>query len=519
LTGKLPFETGDPIELIHAHLAQIATPVDLVNPGVPPVLAQIVAKLMAKNAEDRYQSALGLKYDLEKCLERWQRTGEIAVFELGQRDLSDRFLIPERLYGRETQVQSLLDAFERVSQGHTEMMLVAGCSGIGKTVVINQVHQPITRQHGYFIKGKFDQFNRNVPLFGIVRAFRDLIGQLLSQSDAQLAQWRSQILAAVGESGRVLIEVIPELERIVGNQPAVAELAGTAAQNRFNWLFQKLIEVFTTAEHPLVLFLDDLQWADAASLQLMKILMEGNRGYLLLLGAYRDNEVSPAHPLMLMVAELNQAQKIVQAINLTPLNFGDIDRLVADTLHCAANGSTVPLTELIDRKTQGNPFFITQFLRALAEDGEIRFNPEGYWECDIVRIQALAITDDVVALMAAQLLKLPPETQQVLKLAACIGDSFELAALAIVCEQSLLSTATALWQGLEAGLILPGRQVYKFDWDLWDLHDLEDYVAGGNRDSDTAESPSPPVPPSPSTLYLLPLPSRSSPAGCLCVNS
>ncbi len=487
LLGKLPFETEDVTELIYCHLAQqpipivdVVSPVEnRVNPDLPAILSQIVAKLMAKNAEDRYQSALGLKYDLEQCLTQYQLTGKIDLFNLGSRDLCDRFLIPEQLYGRAAEVQTLLDGFTRVSQGQTELMLVAGFSGIGKTAVVNQVHKPITRQHGYFIKGKYDQFNRNLPLSAFVQAFRDLIGQLLSESDLQLANWQSQILAAVGENGRVLIEAIPELELIIGSQPTITQLSGTAAQNRFNLLFQKFIEIFTTAEHPLVIFLDDLQWADSASLQLMKLLMGGN-GYLLLLGAYRDNEVSPIHPLMLMVQELQQAQVIVQTITLAPLGFRDTNQLIADTLHCSTDRSQ-PLAKLIDVKTQGNPFFTTQFLQALHRDGEIWFNPEGYWECDITRVEALSLTDDVVEFMAVQLQKLPSKTQEILKLAACIGNQFDLNTLAIVSEQSPLNAASDLWQGLEVGLIVPNSHIYKFYQDFQDFQDLEDYVDGVNR--------------------------------------
>ena len=487
LVGKLPFETEDFTELIYCHLAQQPTPIvdvvspveNRVNPDLPPVLSQIVAKLMAKNAEDRYQSALGLKHDLEQCLTQYQLTGKIDLFKLGSRDLCDRFLIPEQLYGRAVEVQTLLDGFTRVSQGQTELMLVAGFSGIGKTAVVNEVHKPITRQHGYFIKGKYDQFNRNLPLSAFVQAFRDLIGQLLSESDVQLANWKSQILAAVGENGRVLIEAIPELELAIGSQPAVMQLSGTAAQNRFNMLFQKFIEIFTTPEHPLVIFLDDLQWADSASLQLMKLLMGGN-GYLLLLGAYRDNEVSPIHPLMLMVQELQQAQIIVQTITLAPLEFRDTNQLIADTLHCSTDRSQ-PLAKLIDVKTQGNPFFTTQFLQVLHHDGEIWFNPEGYWECDITRVEALSLTDDVVKFMALQLQKLPSKTQEILKLAACIGNQFDLNTLAIVSKQSPLNAASDLWKGLQAGLILPNSQIYKFYQDFQDFQDLEDDVDGVDR--------------------------------------
>ncbi len=322
LNGVLPFETTDPMELVHCHLAKI--PVLEKTQEIPQVLSQIVIKLMAKNAEDRYQSALGLKYDLEKCRSEWEENGEIEYFELGSKDISDRFLIPEKLYGRVAEVEALLDAFERVAippqsplgkGGGSEMMLVAGFSGIGKTAVVNEVHKPIVKQRGYFIKGKFDQFNRNIPFYALVQSLQDLMGQILSESDTQLQQWKSQILDAVGEKGQVIIEVIPELEKIIGKQPAVPELSGSAAQNRFNLLFGKFIQVFTTKEHPLVIFLDDLQWADSASMNLMKLLMSGGeRGYLLLIGAYRDNEVFPAHPLMLTLDEIAKAKGKINTI-------------------------------------------------------------------------------------------------------------------------------------------------------------------------------------------------------------
>ncbi|BAY27878.1 serine/threonine protein kinase with two-component sensor domain [Calothrix sp. NIES-2100] len=469
LTGELPFISDDPIELVHCHIAKQAPKPEGKREEIPQVLGDMISKLMAKNAEDRYQSALGLKYDLETCLYQLKDTGKIINFEICQRDVCDRFLIAEKLYGREKEVTTLLQAFERVANGTSEMMLVAGFSGIGKTAVVNEVHKPITRQQGYFIKGKFDQFNRNIPLSAFVQALRDLMEQLLTESDTHLALWKTKILAAVGENGQVLIEVIPELELIIDRQPPVPELSGTAAQNRFNLLFQKFIAVFTIPKHPLVMFLDDLQWADSASLVLMKLLMQDN-SYLLLLGAYRDNEVQAAHPFILTVEELKKAQKTINTITLLPLTLSDTNQLVADTLHCPTERSR-PLTELIDRKTQGNPFFITQFLKALHEDGQIKFTPPtppykggatGGWECDITQIHALSLTDNVVEFMAQQLQKLPSETQQVLKLAACIGNQFDLATLAIVWEQSQADAADALWKALQEGLILPQSQVYKF---------------------------------------------------------
>ncbi len=296
LTGELPFTTTDPMELLHCHIARtVEFPRET---QLPKVVESIVLKLMGKNAEDRYQSALGLKHDLEQCLKQLETKGEITSFELREMDRSDRFLIPEKLYGREMEVQTLLDAFERVTVGQTEMMLVAGFSGIGKTAIVNEVHKPIVKQRGYLIEGKYDQFNRNIPFSAFVQAFRDLVNQLLSESDVELANWKTKILKALGYSGQIIIEVVPELEKIIGPQPQVPELSGSAAQNRFHLLFQKFIAVFTAAEHPVVIFLDDLQWADSASLNLMKVLMGGGETeYLLLLGAYRDNEVYPAHPL------------------------------------------------------------------------------------------------------------------------------------------------------------------------------------------------------------------------------
>jgi len=481
LARQLPFQTDDPIELVHCHLAKQPIPVHHLNKSVPLVLSEIVSKLMAKNAENRYQSAIGLKFDLETCLHQWKETGKIACFKLGARDLCDRFCIPEKLYGRESEVFSLLEAFERVSDGSTEMMLVAGFSGIGKTAVVNEVHKPIVRQRGYFIKGKFDQFQRNLPFSAFVQAFRDLMGQLLSETDAKLEQWKLEILAALGDSAQAIVEVIPELERIIGQQPPVPEISGSAAQNRFNLLVEKFLQVFTKKEHSLVIFLDDLQWADLASLNLIKLLISGSDNrYLLLIGAYRDNEVFPAHPLMLTLAEIQKAEAKVNTITLAPLAKADLNCLVSDTLACST-ALALPLTELVYQKTQGNPFFSTQFLKSLHEDGLIEFNFEArYWQCDIARVRTLALTDDVVAFMALQLRKLPTRTQEVLKLAACIGNQFDLVTLAIVDENSLVETASALWKALQEGLILPISEVYKF----YQAEGNSNSVIGNGKESD-----------------------------------
>ena len=493
LTGELPFQSNDPMELVHCHIAKLPPNMnksylhkapfpyqgegcDEVDFPIPQVLCDIVMKLMAKNAEDRYQSALGLKYDLENCLTQLQKTGSIEHFEIAQRDVCNRFIIPDKLYGRQTEVEILLQAFERVSLGATEMILVAGFSGIGKTAVVNEVHKPIVRQRGYFIKGKYDQFQRNTPFSAFVQAFRDLMGQLLTESDTQIQEWKSKLLEAVGENGQVIIEVIPELKKIIGIQPPAPELSGTAAQNRFNLLFQKFTQVFTIAEHPLVIFLDDLQWADSASLKLMQLLMTDS-GHLLIIGAYRDNEtalatsrgtrptqclVNPVHPLMLTLSEIEKALFTINTITLAPLSQVQVNYLVADTLKCSEN-LALPLSLLVSQKTQGNPFFATQFLKALHQDELIEFSfKSGCWECDITRVTQQAVTDDVVAFMAFQLQRLPTSTQNVLQLAACIGNQFDLGTLTIVSEKSEIETAACLWKALQEGLILPTENIYKF---------------------------------------------------------
>ncbi|MBN3877884.1 MULTISPECIES: AAA family ATPase [unclassified Nostoc] len=471
LTQHLPFISDDPVELVHSHIAKQPIPPDRINPQIPPVLSQIVMKLLEKTAEARYQSAFGLQADLEQCLEMLHTTRQIPLFELGQHDRSGRFQIPQKLYGREAEVANLLAAFERASHGQSEVMLIAGYSGIGKSALVQEIYKPITQQRGYFISGKFDQFQRNIPYSSLIQAFQALIRQLLTTSEAEITTWRKKLLDALGVNGQVIIEVIAEVELIIGQQPPVIELSPKEAQSRFNLVLQNFIKVFTQKEHPLVMFLDDLQWADSASLHLIQLLMsQADSQYLLLIGAYRDNEVDKTHPLRTTIASLEQAGVAIHELTLTPLALPEIQQLLSDTLNNADLADVTPLAELLQQKTNGNPFFMNEFLKSLYAEELLQFNfTQRKWQWQLEKIQAAQITDNVVELMALKIQKLPVATQEALKLAACIGNSFDLHTLAIASSKSLADVAAQLWEAVQTGLILPQGN----DYQLLQVADLE----------------------------------------------
>jgi predicted ATPase/tRNA A-37 threonylcarbamoyl transferase component Bud32 len=479
LTGELPFKNNDFLELVHCHIAKQPVAIEELNPEVPRPIASLIAKLMAKNAEDRYQSAAGLLADLEYCLVQLKTNGKIANFIPGDLDRSAQLLIPQKLYGREEEVEELLAAFDRVAgeedalrrgrgdaeiESKSEMMLVSGYSGIGKSSLVNEVHKPIVRQRGYFISGKFDQFKRNIPYASLIQAFQSLIGQLLTEDAASLQAWRDKLLAALGSNGQVIIDVIPEVELIIGKQPEVPQLGAAESQNRFNRVFPQFIGVFSQKEHPLVIFLDDLQWADSASLKLMQLLITDSESqYLLLIGAYRDNEVSATHPLMQTVEEIQKAGTIVNNIVVKPLNLTHVHQIINDALNETDKVKTQELASLLFNKTAGNPFFLTQILKTLERENLLTFDfVKGCWEWDIKKIQAFGINDlSVVELIARNICQLPQGTQEILKLAACIGDRFKLDVLATTSEKSAAEVARDLWSALQQGLILPLSNNYK----------------------------------------------------------
>jgi serine/threonine protein kinase len=463
LTGELPFNSTDTLELIHSHIAVTPVSPHQRNNQVPQIVSSIVMKLLAKNAEDRYQSAFGIKADLENCLTQLQTTGKIENFIPGTLDKSGQFLIPQKLYGRTQEVADLMASFERVSFGKTEMVLVSGYSGIGKTSVVSEIHKPIVRQRGYFIAGKFDQFKRDIPYAAITQAFESLMQQLLTKSSDELAIWKDKLLSRLGQNGEIIIDVVPSVELIIGSQPAVPQLGPTEFQNRFNRLFKEFLNVFAQSEHPLVLFLDDLQWADLASLKLIQELVTDlDTRYFLLIGAYRDNEVNSTHPLVQTVEKIQQTGAAVEHIILRCLKLNSVTQLVRDTLGNETK-KLQSLADLIFNKTGGNPFFLTQLLLTMHSEKLLAFNfTVGAWQWNLLEIEAAGIADySVVELVARNLQQLPEQTQQLLKLAACMGNRFNLDNLAIVTEKTASETALDLWDGLQAGLILPMSDAYK----------------------------------------------------------
>jgi len=467
LTGGVPFDSGDPLELIHHHIAQSPEPPHLRSPALPEALSSMVLRLMAKAPEDRYQSAEGIRADLERWAAEWRATGRIASARTGAADIADRFLIPQRLYGRAAEIAKVQEAFERVARGGTELLLVSGYSGIGKTSLIHELYRSIGGHRGRFLSGKFDQLGRDVPYSAVSQAFRGLMRDLLSARDEEIARWRERLSSALGSNGQVVVDVLPELQGILGPQPPVPPLDPVEAQNRFNLVFQQLVRSLAAPEHPLVVFIDDLQWADRGTLALLPdFLTAPDVRSLLLIGAYRDNEVTPTHPMTLALSDLRARGAAVSEVVLRPLDSVALGELVGDTLRVAPQ-EAAPAAEVITAKTGGNPFFVTQFLRALHQDGLIRFDQgSGSWAADLPRIQRMQITENVVDLMTSKIQRLAEPTRRVLRKAACVGSRFDLQTLAVVDESTPEAAARDLWEAVDQGLVLSEEKSYGFVPDL-----------------------------------------------------
>jgi predicted ATPase/signal transduction histidine kinase/GAF domain-containing protein len=467
LTGTHPFRAGDPMEWIHCHIARVpVAPSERVS-SVPTQLSAIVMRLLAKTAEDRYQTAAGVLADLRRCLIEMESVGRIETFPLGALDTSDRLLIPELLYGRESEIAALVASFGRVvATGTPELVLVSGYSGVGKSSVVNELHRVLVPPRGLFASGKFDQYKRDIPYATLAQAFRSLVRQILVKNAAEVEQWRSALAGALAANGQLIVNLVPELEFVIGKQPPVADLPTRDAQNRFQMIFRRFLGVFARKEHPLALFLDDLQWLDSATLDFLEhLITHPEVRHLLLVGAYRDNEVGPSHPLMRTLEVIRKTDAGVHEIVLAPLGLGDVGRLIADGLHCELERAQ-PLAELVRDKTGGNPFFAIQFLTGLTDEGLLAFDRvASAWAWDMDRIRAKSYTDNVVDLVAAKLKRLSATTQEALKQLACLGNVAEITTVTLAQGTAEEAISATLREAVHAGLVLRQGGAYKF------LHD------------------------------------------------
>ncbi|MBV8587705.1 MAG: serine/threonine-protein kinase PknK, partial [Verrucomicrobia bacterium] len=499
IVGALPFTASDPMEWVHCHVAREPEPPAERTEGIPETVSAIIMKLLAKTAEERYQTAAGVEADLRHCLDELRRRGfneealgrtrhssespgessiesnevaspgpvPIAPFPLGQHDTPNRLFIPEKLYGREREIETLLAAFDRVvTNGRAELVLVAGYPGIGKSAVVNELHRVLVSPRGLFAAGKFDQYKRDIPYSTLAQAFQSLIRPILAKNETELGKWRDALVDALGPSGQLMIELVPELKFIIGEQPPLTYLPPPDAQRRFQLAFRRFIDVFAQAEHPLVLLLDDLQWLDAATVDLLvDLLIQPVVHHLLLVGAYRDNEVTADHPLMRTLEAIKAQGGKVAEIRLAPLSHEHLKQLIAEAL-CSQLEDAAPLAQMVYEKTGGNPFFAIQFIASLAAEGMLAFDHETeHWCWDLDRILAKGYTDNVVDLMVGKLTRLPSETQKALRELACLGNVADTTTLAIALENSEKEIDAALWEAVRLEFIEQLPRAYRF------LHD------------------------------------------------
>ncbi|MBN9350312.1 MAG: AAA family ATPase [Chitinophagaceae bacterium] len=462
LTGQLPYMASDPLEWVHCHISRQAPPVNKVNRMIPDTLSDIVAKLISKNAEDRYQSSYGIATDLEECRDRINKGFHGIGFEIAKADVSRTFQIPQKLYGREHELDRLESHFDNASNGSVEFCLVSGYSGVGKSVLVYELGRVIAKKRGYLIHGKFEQFKQNNAYFAFAGAFRNLIYELLGETEKNLEKWKDVINTALGANAQLLIDLIPELELIIGKQAPVNELPPAEAQKRFFILLENFVKVFARKDHPLVLFMDDLQWSDIPTLNLIQHLVTSQQlGYFFLIGAYRNNAVDASHPLNLILGEI-QKERLIENLELEPLSLDAVNQIATDALHCDELAAR-PLSQVLFEKTAGNPFFTIELLKDLNERGAIRFNHEkGKWNWDIDEVRKTKNSDNVVDFLIASQSRLQKPTQQVLQLAACIGATFDLKTLSIIYESTMEQTARNLEEALRANIVIPLNENYKF---------------------------------------------------------
>lgn len=465
-TGFLPFKSNDPMDIIHSHIAIMPVPPAKINSRIPVVVSDIIMRLMEKNPEARYQNGFGLDVDFRQCLRQWEEKKKIEPFDLGKHDISNRFIIPQKLFGREQEIANLISSFEEVAN-HVKgvsVMVVTGAPGIGKSAMVNEIHKPIVAKRGYFISGKYEQFRRDKPYSAIIQAFQILVKQILSESKERIGLWKDNLLNALGENGKVITDVIPEVELIIGKQPDLPVIGPEESKNRFNFVFEKFMSVFPQKEHPVTLFLDDLQWADMASLQLMKNIIFSNIHHLFIIFSYRDNEVDETHPFAELLGDIQKRNISIDKITLGPLKKKEVTDLVVNFLRCSEERG-FGLAELVQAKAGGNPFFVNQFLHTLYNEKMIVHKGANGWQWDVGEISRMKVTDNLVQMMAGKIGKLPTGTQDVLKICACIGNRFDLETLAAVRKTSVDIALADLTEAIKEGMVSRVGDFYVFHHD------------------------------------------------------
>ena len=465
-TGQLPFESNEGFELIYAHIAKTPANPGTVNPQLPPVISRIIMKLMAKNAEDRYQSAFGVKYDLETCLRQFSAAGKIDDFPIVTHDYSGKLSFSHKLYGREKEIKYLDHLFDNCAKGDSNTLLVSGYSGSGKSALVEELKSSVAAKKGIFIKGKFDQISSDTPYSTFVQAFNELAQMILAGDNAYQAKWKNRIVEAIGNAGRILTQFMPGIENLIGKQPETTELKGIEAQNRFNYEFTRFIKTIANKESPLVIFVDDLQWADASSLNLFNVIAE-NRDieYMLLIGGYRKNEVDENHALTKKLNELKHDRVAFEKIDLKDLAYDDVLQLISGAL-LTSQENTSFLADIIFTKTKGNAFYVWQFLKSIYEEGFLRFDFETMqWQWNTDLILQMNVSGNVVDLMTSFILKLPAETLELLKTASSIGNRFSKRILSVIRQSSEKNIENLLNLSVTEGLIIPSSSEYKFSHD------------------------------------------------------
>ncbi|MBS3758346.1 MAG: AAA family ATPase [Desulfobacterales bacterium] len=465
LTGKPPFLSDDPIEIIHSHIARQPVAPAEKKPGVPAVLSDIVLKLIAKAVEDRYQSGYGVMVDFKKCAHQLEKNGKISGIELARQDGAVGFNKTGKLFGREAEINRLMMAFDRVAGGGNEVFLVSGRAGIGKSSLINEIQKPVVAKRAYFIVGKAEQYKRDIPYYPIIQAFKEFAHQVMCETDTQINALKNRILTAIGVNAGLLLHIIPELEPVIGKQPALTLLGPEESRRRFNFVFKEFVKKCASPENPLVIFVDDLQWADAASLEFLRMLaVEPGTSHLLIIGAYRDNAMDASHPLLSSIDKAEKDGAILNTLALSPLSAENVNQLVADLMRCDVE-STKKLSGIINKKTNGNPFFIHQFLKTLYEEKALVPNPESGLQWDLEKVAEVQVTDNVVDLMATKISRLPDATQDTLRICACFGNQFNLSPVAACHNKSLEAVVADLAAAENEGLISFKKDIGIFSHD------------------------------------------------------